>query len=802
MFKDVRAYFNHDSYQYNTPTENFDFMATYCFEDCITCLNLEQCSYCRDGLFLNAGKCSACNVTCKTCSSGSVNDCIECALGFYRNPDNTCKLTCPDTYYKGATDCIPCVTPCGNCTGASICTSCTSSLVLNPDSTCQTDCPAGYTQDLQNICQLCINNCDVCPDLNTCSACTNGFVLNPNLQCGLGCPIGYYKLGGVCAACIANCEVCSNSYGCEKCLSSHVMSIEFTCIDSCPLGFYVDDSAKCAECHPDCLSCTGSSAVDCTICASENAQADSRGCICDAGFYSSEESDRISCTACNPSCLTCTGSSATNCLTCIDEFAQVIDGECLCLYGFYDAESSDMLSCFPCHPTCSECFGPTSEECLACNELTELVGGKCECNANLFDSDPSELMSCTNCPYESSKVSEGVCVCEEGFFDADSSDDLVCVSCSAPYAEVAFDECICIEGYYDSDSSEGLFCVMDCLSAKFKDNSSCTTTQNKPASLAYIEASYTSSAEVVLVGSYLVGSPDVFVEMFMTVELLTYLPLISMPMTHDQVQMLRGASQANKVGNFIEGFECFPPRQANNCFSCSNLLRTAQKELSMMAMLGFVEALRVYAKGLKQRAEMLSMVQRRIEMMVFYSLTVKVIVFVKNSNSTNFQTLVSFVAAGCSATWYAFEIGKVLKSPQPTSNMLKPNKLSQLYFALFAAHRLAFALMLVLSSSPKLQTALLGLGTLCFTAYLVNVRPFKEMKYNLHQGFLHLVTSLFISYLFLVNYGVLDGSNLTSAIVTSILSLLAGSSLVVTMNVARTVWELLKLEDNSLVTTL
>ena len=71
-----------------------------------------------------SNKCVECNSSCKECSAVGANKCTICDSSKYLNPDNTCKTTCPENYYKkdysspATNKCELCHTTCKYCSGA------------------------------------------------------------------------------------------------------------------------------------------------------------------------------------------------------------------------------------------------------------------------------------------------------------------------------------------------------------------------------------------------------------------------------------------------------------------------------------------------------------------------------------------------------------------------------------------------------------------------------------------------------------------------------------------------------------
>jgi hypothetical protein len=106
---------------------------------------------------------------------------------------------------------------------------------------------------------------------------------------------------------------------------------------------------------------------------------------------------------------------------------------------------------------------------------------------------------------------------------------------------------------------------------------------------AVAQSASSLGSSIVMVGSLMTGS-DAFVSLFMTVELFSYLPLINMQLSSHQVDLLVGSNQVKDLPSYIPGLECSPPlpSRKNYDFDCSNFLRIAQKELTILYVLGVV----------------------------------------------------------------------------------------------------------------------------------------------------------------------------------------------------------------------
>lgn len=94
-------------------------------------------------------------------------------------------------------------------------------------------------------------------------------------------------------------------------------------------------------------------------------------CVCDKGFYMSNDKNSSKCEPCDNSCLSCSGPGLKGCTKCKElnnYFVDKTTGLCTinCSRGFYIEISTQ--TCKPCHPTCESCFDGTETSCYSCFE--------------------------------------------------------------------------------------------------------------------------------------------------------------------------------------------------------------------------------------------------------------------------------------------------------------------------------------------------------------------------------------------------------------------------------------------------
>eukprot|EP00826_Nyctotherus_ovalis_P062524 TRINITY_DN9058_c0_g2_i1.p1 TRINITY_DN9058_c0_g2~~TRINITY_DN9058_c0_g2_i1.p1 ORF type:complete len:335 (-),score=13.90 TRINITY_DN9058_c0_g2_i1:420-1424(-) len=255
------------------------------------------------------GKCYPCDISCESCESYNLSQCITCGDNRYTT-DTTpiaCVLTCPNEYYAEASKvCKKCHAACSKCEGGNTddkCTECAYGYDFNADSPGRcTSCPSGSAYSpTESKCLPCHFACDACtlPDSNAhCTACAPGLAQN-GTTCLAACPDGYFLSPPSCLPCAPSCSTCKgSSTSCLECATGKgsqflkvlpkesdkkFETVPGTCVSSCPEGLYVDPSktacvtscpngsllrsSECLPCDPSCIGCLlAEDAFGCTVC--------------------------------------------------------------------------------------------------------------------------------------------------------------------------------------------------------------------------------------------------------------------------------------------------------------------------------------------------------------------------------------------------------------------------------------------------------------------------------------------------------------------------------------------------------
>ena len=480
-----------------------------CTDGCLDCVGL-VCSKCYDGYYLNdLNSCTLCSDLCQTCDK---TGCIVCVTNAVKSLS---QCSCRVGFYNLQNTCLPCISPCGECTSASACIKCENgyylgdsvcvkcpSLCLTCDSSQCFDCienaekngngcraQSGFYEIDGNV-RTCIDNCLSCTGPDSCLTCMDRFVFKEGkcqncpelcLTCNSNecltcvdhssvneyicvCEDSYYLSQGQCAKCGTDCLKCSNIDQC----------------DLCPEGYF-HSYGNCFKCPNTCLTCDSSTCLTCkpgasitsNICKCDSGIEDSSGncltcslgcktcsvsgdCItCEDGYLLNPD---FSCRKCDRLCNQC---SENSCKTCRDN--AVISGSlCVCKIGFYLSSNS----CQSCTEGCTIC---NSTACSFCEPKYYLSDRKCvSCPSLCLTCIATKCTSCTTNAY----ILNGLCLCRAGFYNLEGECALCpngCTSC------LTASNCFtCLRGYYILGSS-CLICPELCLSCNSTSCIQCKT---------------------------------------------------------------------------------------------------------------------------------------------------------------------------------------------------------------------------------------------------------------------------------------------------------------------------------------
>ncbi|KAL6628865.1 hypothetical protein U3516DRAFT_657675 [Neocallimastix sp. 'constans'] len=440
-----------------------------CSPGCELCSDSNTCTKCEDGTFINNGNCEACSSNCELCSS--LDDCVKCKDGTFRNEENG--------------KCEACSPGCELCTSLDNCIKCKDGTFIN-----------------EGKCEACSSNCELCSSLDDCVKCKDGTFRNEENgkceACSPGCELctsldncikckdGTFINEGKCGVCSPGCELCSDSNTCTKCENGTYIKggnceacspgcelcTESNTCTKCKDGTYLNDG-KCEACLPGCELCS-----DLNTCTK-----------CEDGTYI----ENGNCIACSPGCELCSGSNT--CTKCKDgtyiengkcqacspncEFCSGLDDCIKCKDGTFKKEGK----CETCSPGCKYCSGP--DDCTKCNDGTFINEGKCEAC-----SPGCELCSgsntCTKCK-DGTYIENGKCQacslncelcsdlydcikCKEGTFKNEENGTCEVIDNCPINSYQKGEKCICNDGLYMNEDKTCEPCSPGCELCTSLDN--------------------------------------------------------------------------------------------------------------------------------------------------------------------------------------------------------------------------------------------------------------------------------------------------------------------------------------------
>ena len=330
--------------------------------DCLTCVDLYAyvpstpgTCVCAPGAYGTPNTCGPCYQTCLTCGGTMVNDCLSCYSNAHTALDGSC--ICNDGYWPDtdSSNCTPCDVTCGTCT---LPTSCTSCIPHSSPSVPFCACDSTYYFDtVLTQCISCHPSCQTCSNPTDCVSCFPPAILSSGICI---CDPGYYPSSpGICLMCDLSCETCANSgpMNCLTCLNFAELGSNNAC--KCVTNAYPNpDVRHCALCDSTCSSCLSSGSSGCLTChpGAYIPSTPPSNCVCLSSYYPSPDSS--TCLPCDSSCLTC--SDQSTCLSCHPFASLQPDNTCICPETYYGLP----ISCIACPSNCQKCDITGCLECI------------------------------------------------------------------------------------------------------------------------------------------------------------------------------------------------------------------------------------------------------------------------------------------------------------------------------------------------------------------------------------------------------------------------------------------------------
>lgn len=468
---------------------------------------------------------------------------------------------------------------------------------------CNINCGYGCSESLCLDCQCDFKSCVVsdnqvkclCPDMATATSktCT--------------CPEKYYFSFCDCLSCHEECATCTQSNICQTCISDNSKpDTESGCVCdigsygteltsktscNCLLGYYKDEnSQKCLECDKDCSQCDQQ---QCFICKDNNAEDKGKGCQCKISYFNSSYSDLLECSECQTNCLDCI--DYNTCLQCKTINSNIINGSCICpdnsfelsetcicQDGLFIKNDSYNFQCYPCHQSCLTCSSSSITSCLSCENPIKLSSSNScsECPPLMFYED----FQCKNYFYAWISVSKlnkvGILFSEETEKSLSSYSINITLSPPYPFTNTYFElnsTFFYLSLSFSSDIPKGTKITIDFFSNIIYSKSNkilekYTFTkelyeyihQISSEEIKIIAKSVNSASKVGVTTSVafgIISNPSVVWAFMNTLQLISYVPLGSNPLTPKLRVFLSNFGKFNLIPN--AGLYIFSPNSSS-----------------------------------------------------------------------------------------------------------------------------------------------------------------------------------------------------------------------------------------------
>lgn len=244
---------------------------------CVPASNCSNFSYPNS----TTATCQPCPSPCLSCLDSVT--CSSCQNAFVLTQNLTCETSCPlgtfNSTVSGINQCLSCFSGCEGCSGTNTsCSSCQNGTFLSSNQCINSSsCPNGtYPNSLNNSCSSCLSPCDQCSTASVCLTCASGQYLVANNGTCVNrsqCPEGTFGGSSTsnnleCLQCDPTCLSCSlTSTNCTSCSTLFLQGNSCVNSSQCSNGTFPDNSSQiCAQCPSTCSLCSGLSLCQaCTL---------------------------------------------------------------------------------------------------------------------------------------------------------------------------------------------------------------------------------------------------------------------------------------------------------------------------------------------------------------------------------------------------------------------------------------------------------------------------------------------------------------------------------------------------------
>ncbi|OMJ83265.1 hypothetical protein SteCoe_15853 [Stentor coeruleus] len=583
-----------------------------CHEECATCDQANICltciadnstpkidigCKCKDKYYgsslITQASCNPCYKECDTCDQANI--CLTC-IADNSTPSIDEGCICMDKYYGNSlitqASCNPCYEECATCNQANICLTCiadNSTPKIDKGCKCN-DKYYGSSLITQSSCNPCHEECDTCDQAYKCLTCKAANA-SPSENEGCLCDKNYYStdltdLNG-CASCHTDCQACDGPTLCITCNDSNAIpNLIEGC--NCQDGYFMNEvTRECIKCSNDCSKCNNSNTcseckiinsnlIDYNCICPENSYNNSNECICSDGYYIKKTPDIFECLTCQEPCLTCL--SLNQCTSCKDK-KLVVDKNYNCVPDCKERYYISNMECKLCLNLCKICSNENS--CQQCVDNADNNRYGCFCKKGYIEDNGNCVEDYFYAVISISKLNKvGILFSEKTEYPLSSYSINITLSPAYNFSYKYFEinsTLFYLVFDFSSNIPKDTKVIVDLSSNSILSKSGKHLKQYIYSSLLYeykiiensieiknIEKKVSSSVKIIItisIGCGIISNPSSLWALLNTVQLVSYIPLSSNPLTPKLKVFLSSFGQYNIVPN--AGYFIFSPNSSS-----------------------------------------------------------------------------------------------------------------------------------------------------------------------------------------------------------------------------------------------
>jgi hypothetical protein len=586
---------------------------------------------------------------------------------------------------------------------------------------CASSCSNGCRRATD--CSLCADNCEECSDYEKCLRCSKDFFLRD----------------GDCQACQASCKACLTGDKCTECADTALVLLidsVLSCVFTCPEGYY-PQGRECLTCRPECKTCTNGN--DCSACAD--------------AYYTHDQLGSLQC--------------LEKCPTNFIGF----NGQCK------PPCTSDSDDCFDCNQVCGTC-----KTCQECSVSASPVNGYCDCSNELVYPKDSCRTKVGYQLYDSTTIILRLLqkpvrrlIAADLNVDFNSRRRLQTTSWKLEPTDIDTVYHLITNQDFDNITLQVDSALTSIEGYPYSDLPFSSNPVGDSSSTAVPIAEQASSPELisgtmtVLVGclSAISGQTTSLLNMIMTIQLASYIPLANEFMPADLRKRLVGTNQIMNLPGFLDSLlendrltETYRSVKKYG-FVRTSFIYNSYKELLIIlttaTFLALTAILSLFSKAVRGFFEKvkkaLNRIQFKLSCFLCLDLLVKAAIQLRSSSTGTSQegfgqffSVLVFVYYVCYPIYLVFvyfRIRGTLFQENSDANLkfgfmvegFAPSVRGVSYWLMFVVHRLLFVLFLIVPDDPQLQlTAIFVLNLIVIYRKVLLVaavvRPMSLMMLN------------------------------------------------------------------------